>query len=209
MESARGSLDRTTRHVYGANIGLANGLSPGRERKTHVIYKLGEKRVVRHGETFVAPNATLIGSVVMHPRSSIWFNVVVRGDNDPIILGEETNVQDGSVLHTDAGAPLTLGRGVTVGHKAMLHGCSVGDYSLIGINAVVLNGAKIGRYCMVGANALVPEGREIPDGSLVMGTPAKVIRLLRDEERAALEHSASHYVANFQRYLRELSPEPE
>jgi carbonic anhydrase/acetyltransferase-like protein (isoleucine patch superfamily) len=172
-----------------------------------VIYKLGDKRVVRHAETFVAPNATLIGSVVMHARSSVWFNVVVRGDNDPIVIGEDTNVQDGSVLHTDAGVPLTLGRGVTVGHKAMLHGCVVGDFSLIGINAVVLNGAKIGRYCIIGANALVPENKQIPDGSLVMGTPAKVTRELNEQERARLEHSAAHYVANFQRYLRELAEE--
>jgi carbonic anhydrase/acetyltransferase-like protein (isoleucine patch superfamily) len=172
-----------------------------------VIYKLGEKHVVRHGETFVAPNATLIGSVVMHPRSSVWFNVVVRGDNEPIIIGEETNVQDGSVLHTDLGVPLTLGRGVTVGHMAMLHGCIIGDYSLIGINAVVLNGARIGRHCIIGANALVPEGKEIPDGCLVMGTPAKIARQLNDEERVRLEQSAAHYVWNFRRYLNELSPE--
>ena len=173
-----------------------------------MIYRLGEKQVVRHGETFVAPNATLIGSVIMHPRSSVWFNVVVRGDNDPIVIGEETNVQDGSVLHTDAGVPLTLGRGVTVGHKAMLHGCTIGDFSLIGINAVVLNGAKIGRYCIIGANALVPEGKEIPDGSLVMGTPAKIARPLKDEERARLEQSAAHYVWNYRRYLEGLTPEP-
>jgi carbonic anhydrase/acetyltransferase-like protein (isoleucine patch superfamily) len=198
--------------VYGANIGLANGpaagAARGSTREKQVIYKLGERRVVRHAETFVAPNATLIGSVVMHARSSVWFNVVVRGDNDPIVIGEETNVQDGSVLHTDAGVPLTLGRGVTVGHKAMLHGCSVGDFSLIGINAVVLNGAKIGSYCIIGANALVPEGKEIPDGSLVLGTPAKVTRPLNAEERVRLEQSAAHYVWNFRRYLNELGPEP-
>lgn len=174
-----------------------------------MIYKLGDKRVVRHGETFVAPNATLIGSVVMHARSSVWFNVVVRGDNDPIVIGEETNVQDGSVLHTDAGVPLTLGRGVTVGHQAMLHGCTIGDFSLIGINAVVLNGAKIGSYCIIGANALVPEGKQIPDGSLVLGTPAKVTRSINAEERARLEHSAAHYVWNFRRYLGELSEDDD
>jgi carbonic anhydrase/acetyltransferase-like protein (isoleucine patch superfamily) len=200
-------LDRATRHVYGVNIGLANARRRQRQEK-QVIYKLGDKRVVRHGETFVAPNATLIGSVVMHPRSSVWFNVVVRGDNDPIVIGEETNVQDGSVLHTDAGVPLTLGRGVTVGHKAMLHGCSVGNFSLIGINAVVLNGAKIGSYCIIGANALVPEGKYIPDGSLVLGTPAKVTRALNAEERARLEHSAAHYVWNFRRFVDELSADP-
>jgi carbonic anhydrase/acetyltransferase-like protein (isoleucine patch superfamily) len=172
-----------------------------------VIYKLGDKQVVRHGETFVAPNATLIGSVVMHARSSVWFNVVVRGDNDPIVIGEETNIQDGSVLHTDAGVPLTIGRGVTVGHKAMLHGCVIGDHSLIGINAVVLNGARIGRHCIIGANALIPENKEIPDGSMVMGMPGKVVRQLNDAERARLEQSAAHYVWNFRRYLSQLSPD--
>lgn len=170
-----------------------------------MIYKLGDKRVAREGETFVAPNATLIGSVVMRPRSSVWFNVVVRGDNDPIVIGEDTNVQDGSILHTDLGVPLTLGRGVTVGHKAMLHGCTVGDFSLIGINAVVLNRVKIGNYCIIGAGALIPEGREIPDGSMVMGMPGKVVRQLTDPERKGLELSAHHYVHNFRRYLQELS----
>ena len=173
-----------------------------------MIYKLGDKRVVREGETFVAPNATLIGAVVMRPRSSVWFNVVVRGDNDPIVIGEDTNVQDGSILHTDLGVPLTLGRGVTVGHKAMLHGCTVGDFSLIGINAVVLNRVKIGSYCIIGAGALIPEGREIPDGSMVMGMPGKVVRQLTDAERNGLEQSAHHYVHNFRRYLLELSEEP-
>jgi carbonic anhydrase/acetyltransferase-like protein (isoleucine patch superfamily) len=173
-----------------------------------VIYQLGDKRVTRHPETFVAPNATLIGAVILQARSSIWFNVVARGDNEPIDIGEETNVQDGSVLHTDEGVPLRIGRGVTVGHKVMLHGCEIGDYSLIGINAVVLNRAKIGSFCIIGANALVPEGKEIPDGSLVMGTPAKVVRQLTDLERAKLKGSAEHYVRNAQRYLSQLSPDP-
>ena len=173
-----------------------------------MIYQLGEKRVTRHAETFVAPNATLIGSVVLHARSSVWFNVVVRGDNDPIEIGEESNVQDGSVLHTDEGVPLHIGRGVTVGHKVMLHGCTIGDYSLIGINSVVLNRAKIGSFCIIGANALVPEGKEIPDGSLVMGTPAKVVRQLTDLERVKLKASALHYVNNAQRYMRDLVADP-
>ena len=170
-----------------------------------MIYKLGDKRVVREGETFVAPNATLIGSVVLRPRASVWFNVVARGDNDPIVIGEDSNVQDGSILHTDAGVPLTIGRGVTVGHKAMLHGCTVGDFSLIGINAVVLNRVKIGSYCIIGAGALLPEGREIPDGSMVMGMPGKVVRQLTEPERKMLELSAQHYVQNFRHYLKELS----
>jgi carbonic anhydrase/acetyltransferase-like protein (isoleucine patch superfamily) len=172
-----------------------------------VIYRLGDKQVERHGETFVAPNATLIGSVIMHPGSSVWFNVVARGDNDPITIGEDSNVQDGSVLHTDPGVPLTIGRGVTVGHKVMLHGCTIGDYSLIGINAVILNRAKIGRFCIIGANALITEGKEIPDGSMVMGSPGKVVRQLTEEERKRLELSAQGYVDNARRYLRDLHAE--
>jgi carbonic anhydrase/acetyltransferase-like protein (isoleucine patch superfamily) len=170
-----------------------------------MIYRLEDREVVRHGETWVAPNATLIGSVVLHDCASVWFNVVIRGDNDPIVIGERTNIQDGSVLHTDAGVPLTIGRGVTVGHKVMLHGCTIGDHSLIGINAVVLNRAKIGRYCIIGANALIPEGKEIPDGSLVMGSPGKVIREVSAEQRKILEHSAEHYVENFRRYAKALT----
>jgi carbonic anhydrase/acetyltransferase-like protein (isoleucine patch superfamily) len=172
-----------------------------------VIYRLEERRVVRHGETYVAPGAILIGSVVLHHEASVWFNVVIRGDNDPIVIGERSNVQDGTVMHTDEGIPLTLGRGVTVGHKAMLHGCVVGDHSLIGINAVVLNGARIGKHCLIGANALIAEGKEIPDGSLVLGSPGRVVRQLDDAEKARLEASADHYVVNFRRYLAGLAPE--
>ncbi len=171
-----------------------------------MIYRLEERRVERHGDTYVAPNATLIGSVVLHHQASVWFNVVIRADNDPIVIGEDSNVQDGAVMHTDAGVPLVLGRGVTVGHKAMLHGCTVGDYSLIGINSVVLNHAKIGRYCIIGANALIPEGKEIPDFSLVMGTPGKVVRALDEAAQRRLEASAAHYVENFRRYQRGLAP---
>jgi carbonic anhydrase/acetyltransferase-like protein (isoleucine patch superfamily) len=172
-----------------------------------VIYQLEERRVVRHPESWVAPNATLVGSVVVERGASVWFNVVVRGDNDPIVIGENSNVQDGAVLHTDAGVPLVIGRGVTVGHQAMLHGCTVGDYALIGIQAVVLNGAKIGPYCIIGANALVAEGKEIPEGSLVMGTPAKVVRPLTPAERQKLEASAAHYVHNGARYRAGLRPD--
>lgn len=170
-----------------------------------MIYRLEERRVRRHAETFIAPNATVIGSVELYDRASIWFNAVVRGDNDPIVIGAESNVQDAAVLHTDLGAPLTLGRGVTVGHKATLHGCTVGDFALIGINAVVLNRATIGRYCIIGANTLIPEGKEIPEGSLVMGTPGKVVRVLTPEQRIGLENSAATYVANARRYLAGLS----
>jgi carbonic anhydrase/acetyltransferase-like protein (isoleucine patch superfamily) len=165
-----------------------------------VIYRLEERRVLRHGNTYVAPNATLVGSVELHDEASVWFNVVIRGDNDPIVIGPRSNVQDGSVLHTDAGVPLTLGTGVTVGHKVMLHGCTIGDYSLIGINAVVLNHARIGKYCIIGANALITEHKEIPDFSLVVGSPGRVVRTLGEADFVRLEASAAHYVDNFKRY---------
>lgn len=172
-----------------------------------MIYSFEDRAVVMAGECFVAANATLVGSVELGDGASVWFNAVIRADNDVIRIGAESNVQDGAVLHTDPGVPLTLGRGVTVGHKAMLHGCTVGDYSLIGINAVVLNGARIGNYCLIGANALVTENMEIPDGSLVVGAPARVKRQLDDDARRALELSASHYAENGRRYARGLKPD--
>jgi len=167
-------------------------------------YRLGESRVDAHPNSWIAPNASLVGKVKLEPGASVWFNAVLRGDNELIHVGENSNVQDGSVLHTDMGYPLSIGKGVTIGHKVMLHGCSVGDYSLIGINAVVLNGAKIGKYCIIGANTLIPEGKEIPDGSLVVGTPGKVVRELSEQQKKMLEASAAHYVHNAQRYAREL-----
>ncbi|BES71907.1 gamma carbonic anhydrase family protein [Marinobacter nanhaiticus D15-8W] len=167
-------------------------------------YGLGDLKPTLEGEDhFIAHNATVIGKVLLQEKSSIWFNVVIRGDNDLITIGPESNVQDGSVLHTDAGVRLTLGRGVTVGHKAMLHGCEIGDYSLIGINAVVLNGAKIGKHCLIGANALIPEGMVVPDGSLVVGSPGKVKRELNENQCKMLELSAAHYVQNAERYIKE------
>lgn len=168
-----------------------------------LIYNLGDRKVVLEGQGhFIAPNATLIGSVVLGEEVSIWFNVVVRADNDSIIVGARSNIQDGSVLHTDSSYKLNVGCGVTVGHKAMLHGCVIGDYSLIGINAVVLNGAKIGKHCIIGANTLIPEGVEIPDGSLVVGSPGKVKRSLTDIEKKVLEASSAHYVQNAERYKK-------
>jgi carbonic anhydrase/acetyltransferase-like protein (isoleucine patch superfamily) len=172
-------------------------------------YRLGDFRVDVHPQSWVAPNATLIGKVKLEPGASVWFNAVLRGDNELIHIGENSNVQDGSVMHTDMGYPLTIGKGVTIGHKVMLHGCSVGDYSLIGINAVVLNGAKIGKHCIIGANALIPEGKEIPDGSLVMGSPGKVVRELTEQQKKMLEASAAHYVHNAQRYARELAEQDD
>lgn len=166
-----------------------------------MLYSLEGQQVQLLGdEHFVAENATVIGNVELHDRSSIWFNVVIRGDNDPIIIGEGSNIQDGAVLHTDPGYTLSVGKGVTVGHQAMLHGCEVGDGSLIGIGAVVLNGVKIGKGCLIGANALVPEGMEIPDYSLVVGSPAKVKRTLNEDQVAGLKQNAEHYVENMRRF---------
>ena len=168
-------------------------------------YRLGDCAVEADASSWIAPNATVIGKVKLEAGSSVWFNAVIRADNNELIhIGEHSNVQDGSVLHTDAGFPLTIGKGVTIGHKAMLHGCQIGDYSLIGINAVVLNGAKIGKHCIIGANALIPEGKEIPDGSLVMGSPGKVVRELSEQHKQVLEAGAAHYVHNAQRFAQEL-----
>ncbi len=166
-----------------------------------MIYSLGDRKPEFRGDDYwVADNATLIGSVVLENNVSVWFNAVIRADNDVITLGENSNVQDGSVLHTEGGVPLVIGRNVTIGHQAMLHGCVIGDNSLIGINSVILDGAKIGKNCLIGANSLIPEGKEIPDGSLVMGSPGKVVRVLSEEQTADLKMSALHYVENFKRY---------
>ena len=169
-----------------------------------MIYTLGDRRLSTGDNVWIADNATLIGSVELGNNVSIWFNCVLRADNDVIRIGDDSNIQDGSVLHVDPGAPLTVGKGVTVGHKVMLHGCEIGDYSLIGINAVVLNRAKIGKNCIIGANALVPEGMEIPDGSLVLGSPAKIVKPISDGQRMMLQMSAMHYVENGKRYSKEL-----
>lgn len=168
-------------------------------------YVLEDRRPELRGtEHFIAPSADVIGSVIMEDRSSVWFNAVLRGDNEPIHLGEECNVQDCCVMHTDPGYPLTLSRGVTVGHLAMLHGCTVGDYSLIGIKAVVLNHARIGEYCLIGANSLVTEGMKIPDRSLVMGNPGKVVRTLTDKEVEKLREASRIYVKKLRRYNADL-----
>jgi carbonic anhydrase/acetyltransferase-like protein (isoleucine patch superfamily) len=172
-----------------------------------MIYELGERQVRAEGEYFVAESAVVVGSVLLKSNASVWFNAVIRGDNELITIGENSNVQDGSVLHTDPGYPLVIGKDVTIGHKVMLHGCSIGDNSLIGINAVVLNGARIGRNCLIGANALITEGKEIPDGSMVLGSPGKVVRELTPQQIAGLGMSALHYVENARRFRRELKPQ--
>eukprot|EP00439_Symbiodinium_sp_Y106_P089710 s1_g2246.t1 len=145
-----------------------------------------------------------MGNVTLLKNASVWFGAVLRGDNEMITIGENSNVQDGSVLHTDPGSPLTLGKNVTVGHKVMLHGCTVGDNSLVGIGSIILNNTKIGKNCLIGANTLIAEGKDIPDNSMVLGAPGKVVRQLTDEQAAGLEFSAAHYVENWQRYARDL-----
>ena len=156
-----------------------------------------------------AANASVIGAVRLLPRSSIWFNCVLRGDNELIEVGAGSNIQDGSVLHTDPGFPLRIGENVTVGHKVMLHGCTIGSDSLVGIGSTVLNGANIGSECLVGANSLVTEGKTFPDRSLILGSPAKVVRELTGEEIESLRESAKHYVANAARFRDGLSAEVE
>ena len=168
------------------------------------IYQLDDKTPQIADSAWVADNAEVMGDVRLGENVSIWFNTTLRGDNDPITIGEGTNIQDGSVLHTDEGVPLTIGRNVTVGHMVMLHGCSIGDESLIGIGAIVLNGAKIGRNCLVGAGALVTEGKEFPDGSMIIGSPAKVVRQLTPEQMEGLRYSAQHYIDNARRYKQGL-----
>lgn len=170
-----------------------------------MIHALGDRTpVFAGGGHFVADTATIIGTVRLGDRASVWYNCVLRGDNDWITIGERSNIQDGSVLHTDPGLELVVGNGVTIGHKVMLHGCTIGDDSLIGIGSTVLNGAKIGRNTIVGAHALVTENKQFPDGVMLLGAPAKVARELTEQEIAMIRYSADHYVENAARYLEDL-----
>ncbi len=166
------------------------------------IYALDGKapRLIDAGSNWIAPDATLIGDITLGRNAGIWFGVVIRGDNEPILVGDDTNVQEHTVMHTDIGFPLTIGAGCTIGHRAMLHGCSIGDNSLIGMGAIVLNGARIGNNCLVGAGALVTEGKVFPDNSLIVGSPARVVRTLDEGAIAGLRNSAAHYVANGKRF---------
>ncbi|MFI4972913.1 MAG: gamma carbonic anhydrase family protein [Caulobacterales bacterium] len=170
-------------------------------------YKLGERvpSLPSEDEYWIAPNAVVVGNVILKKNASVWFGAVLRGDNDPITVGENSNVQDNSVLHTDSGSPLVIGANVTIGHMVMLHGCRIGDGTLIGIGSIVLNGAKIGSNCLIGAGALITEGKEIPDNSMVVGAPGKVIRQLDPAQGAALAHGALHYVENWKRFRRGLA----
>ncbi|GHA83667.1 gamma carbonic anhydrase family protein [Modicisalibacter luteus] len=159
------------------------------------IYKLDGQSPKVGEETYVAESATVIGKVVLKRQSSVWYQAVLRADNEPIEVGEGSNVQDGAVLHTDPGFPLVIGKGVTIGHQAMLHGCTIGDGALIGIQAVILNGAVIGKNCLVGAGAVVTEGKQYPDNSLILGAPAKVVRELTPEAIENLKKNAEGYIA--------------
>jgi len=166
-----------------------------------MIIELGDKKLKTSGDDFfVAPNATVIGDVELAKDASVWFNATIRGDNEPIIIGEGSNVQDGSVIHTDPGYKCLIGKNVTVGHMVMLHGCEIGDGSLIGIGSVILNGAKIGKNCIIGAKALVTEGMIVPDGSMVLGSPGKIKKTLSEDEQKMVSFGANHYVKNYKRY---------
>lgn len=169
------------------------------------IYALGDTRPQLASDCWIAPNATLIGDIRVGHETSIWWNVVARGDRHPIVIGDRCNVQDGSVLHTDPGVPFVLGNDVTIGHMVMLHGCIVGDGSLIGIGSILLNRSQIGRNCIVGANTLIPEGKSFPDGVLIVGSPGKIVRELNSEEIARMRENAANYVENWKRYVRDLS----
>ncbi len=164
------------------------------------IYQLDDLKPSVHPSAWVADNAQVMGNVTLAENTSIWFGVVIRGDTSTITVGKGSNVQDNSVLHADVGMPLVIGEGVTVGHQVMLHGCTVGDNALIGIGAIVLNGAKIGNNCLVGAGALVTEGKEFPDGAMIIGSPAKAVRMLSPEQIEGLKMSAQHYIDNAKRY---------
>jgi carbonic anhydrase/acetyltransferase-like protein (isoleucine patch superfamily) len=158
-----------------------------------------------HADSWVAPDANVIGNVVLEAASSVWFGTTIRGDNERITVGAGTNIQENTVMHTDVGFPLTIGAGCTIGHKAMLHGCTIGENSLVGMGATILNGATIGKNCLIGAGALITEGKSIPDGSLVVGAPGRVVRALDEETIASLRASAAHYQDNMRRFRSGLS----
>ena len=169
-----------------------------------MFYDLKDKKPKSSGENWVAPNATIIGDVTLEKNSSIWFNAVLRGDIEKNQIGEGSNIQDGSVLHTDSGFPLKVGKDVTVGHLVMLHGCTIGDNRLIGIGAVILNNAKFGKNCIIGAKALITENKEIPDNSLVVGLPGKVVREVTEDEKKAVLENTKHYQDNWKRYSKSI-----
>ena len=169
-----------------------------------MFYDLKDKKTKNYGGNWVAPNATIIGDVTLEKNSSIWYNAVLRGDIENIYIGEGSNIQDGSILHTDPGCPLKIGKDVTIGHLVMLHGCTIGDNSLIGIGAVILNKVKIGKNCIIGAKTLITENKEIPDNSLVVGSPGKVVRKVTEEEKKAVSINAKYYQDNWKKYFKSI-----
>lgn len=168
------------------------------------VYELGDVTPDIHETAWVAPTAAVIGNVFLAEQSSVWFGAVLRGDNEPIRIGERSNIQDNSILHTDPGCPLDIGREVIVGHRVMLHGCTIGDGSLIGIGATILNRAKIGKNCLIGAHALITEDKEVPDNSMVIGAPGKVVKTLNENQIAMLRLNAEVYVKNAERFEQDL-----
>lgn len=168
------------------------------------VYALGDSKPMLAPSSWIAPGAHVIGGVSLGADASVWFGAVVRGDNDPIVIGAGSNVQDGAVLHSDPGVPLLIGDGVTIGHLAMVHSCTIGDHSLVGIGAIILAGARIGRECLIGAGALVTGSAAIPDGAMAIGRPAKVARMLTDEEVETLHRSAASYCAKARRFGQDL-----
>ncbi len=170
------------------------------------VFALSERVPVIGENAWIADNATVVGSVTLGADTSVWFNAVIRGDHDPVFVGQGSNIQDGAILHTDDGFPLRIGERVTIGHMAMLHGCTVGEGALIGMNAVVLNGAVVGKNCLIGANTLIPEGKTIPDRSLVVGTPGRIIRELTDDEIANILSGAQSYIENAVLYRKAMKP---
>jgi len=169
-----------------------------------MVYEFEDNTPTLHKDSWVASNAVLIGKVILEKNANVWFNVVLRGDIEPIIIGEGSNVQDGSVFHTDPGCPLILGKNVTVGHMVMLHGCEVADNTLIGIGSTILNKTKIGSNCIIGANTLIPENKIIPENSLVLGSPGKVVRQVTNKEIEEIKENAKHYVDNYKRYKKNI-----
>ena len=171
-----------------------------------MLYSLGERNPIIRGDYFIAPGCQIVGSVDIGNNVNIWFNTVIRADYDWVIIGDNTNIQDGSVFHVDPGKPISIGKNVTIGHKVVLHGCTIDDETLIGMNSVILNGAKIGKNCLIGANTLIPENMEVPEGSLVFGSPGKIVKQISDEQRAQFMVGAEFYVSNAARFKEQLEP---
>jgi len=169
-----------------------------------MIYNFENKTLKSEGKNWIAPNATIVGDVVLKNNSSVWFNAVLRGDIETITVGEGSNIQDGSVLHTDPGYPLIIGSGVTVGHMVTLHGCSIAEDTLVGIGSIILNNAKIGKNCIIGAKALITENKIIPDNSLVIGSPGKVVRQVTENEIIHIKKNAKHYIENWKKYSKSI-----